>query len=1077
MLEQGNDAFTRISQIMDTLIRLLTYSDQNIVDSAAKSLGRIAEWSTRNPEKMEELFNPYMKALIDAFVEYSDYKQTQTNAVLLLVLETLAKIVKNCPALASVAIKDIHILKLIRKTIVSGDHDVIGFAVSRPPQQVLAILDFLSDVLPPLEPVGVWMIGEESTTSKKENSSNVLSVLITNATLDDHALQEYVDEIFPAMFDVYMTSSSNDVKKKVVACVIKVIQSAPSVNLKIALEKAKRFGKFVFELIHLHQSCVSVDVPAPSAALREIQLLLYAGLAISVTVLNKCGSEFSGLFHREGVSVELEKLLQKSSLMKSIIENKVPFEGPSDSSSLDGDSARGGDLAEMLQDFISNVSVREGAAGLEHEALTSRLLNMRQTLLGSQTNQTKLIGFTKERFSAPALLIKINTLAEMFLELSSDLSMNQNLNSGLVKTLEGLVEAGVNGNKEEVTRNLRELSDTFTAKQTSDLSCPLTNFELFSSKLVDIMIDFLTSTGTSDENHIFPSSVESRLWSIALKERIMLFMDIFFESGDQGLSILLSHFHEYISRMDQFTILSASTNETQYPGRMESLFTIGQFSKQVRLTLVPEDSSHVPSSLHLLEIAIPAIASFKTVESYIFSRIQGRPTNGSVIVSDSLIDVTNDDEEEFDEEQDEDEFNISDSPAIVAATEIAILLEKSTSQASSASLASRISAAPSLKVNKPVAERKKYIVFMREGVPIPTDTTVFGCAYFSLSPGQDCTSLWRLSHSLTYKIVDKKPIFAASFSKKSKLTCSCEICCEIYSDFGHDLDITPMESFKQVLFLVSILNSLNSHYSLNRKIKTSASVFLSPSSFVNNKLTAKLARQIAQPLICVSAIHPSWAWSLLYNYSFLFPFDVRLNVLKMTALGYSRNMAHWTRVHKQSSNQGGQSLESTVRAERIKVRISRDSVFESMVKVMNMDGYQKSILEVEFFKEVGSGLGPTLEFYTLVSKSIRLRKGLRSTPTEIRQHLWRDDEGVTEEHLNPVHGLYPMPYHSTNINLVHVNSLFSSLGAFVGKAFLDSRRLDIQFSPVFIDQVFHPVQGNSIGVLSALKKIKVLLFF
>ena len=38
------------------------------------------------------------------------------------------------------------------------------------------------------------------------------------------------------------------------------------------------------------------------------------------------------------------------------------------------------------------------------------------------------------------------------------------------------------------------------------------------------------------------------------------------------------------------------------------------------------------------------------------------------------------------------------------------------------------------------------------------------------------------------------------------------------------------------------------------------------------------------------------------------------------------------------------------------------------LQVMTLYGTQKAFLEFEFFGEVGTGLGPTLEFYTLVSK-------------------------------------------------------------------------------------------------------------
>jgi E3 ubiquitin-protein ligase TRIP12 len=57
-------------------------------------------------------------------------------------------------------------------------------------------------------------------------------------------------------------------------------------------------------------------------------------------------------------------------------------------------------------------------------------------------------------------------------------------------------------------------------------------------------------------------------------------------------------------------------------------------------------------------------------------------------------------------------------------------------------------------------------------------------------------------------------------------------------------------------------------------------------------------------------------------------------------------------------------------------------MLESAAKVLELYGTNNGILEVEYFDEVGTGLGPTLEFFSLVSKEFG-RKGLG---------LWRDDD-------------------------------------------------------------------------------------
>lgn len=57
------------------------------------------------------------------------------------------------------------------------------------------------------------------------------------------------------------------------------------------------------------------------------------------------------------------------------------------------------------------------------------------------------------------------------------------------------------------------------------------------------------------------------------------------------------------------------------------------------------------------------------------------------------------------------------------------------------------------------------------------------------------------------------------------------------------------------------------------------------------------------------------------------------------------------------------------------------------MKVMEMYASSRAVLELEYFNEPGTGLGPTLEFYTLLSHELQ-RKGLS---------MWRNDDGKIEQ--------------------------------------------------------------------------------
>jgi len=131
------------------------------------------------------------------------------------------------------------------------------------------------------------------------------------------------------------------------------------------------------------------------------------------------------------------------------------------------------------------------------------------------------------------------------------------------------------------------------------------------------------------------------------------------------------------------------------------------------------------------------------------------------------------------------------------------------------------------------------------------------------------------------------------------------------------------------------------------------------------------------------------------------------------------------------------------RLQRQKVRISRTRILESAVKVMEMYGASPSVLEVEYFEEVGTGLGPTLEFYSTVSKEFSKKK----------LKLWRENESEeTSEYAFGKLGLFPAPMSDDQAETEVSKKLlhfFKMMGKFVARSMLDSRIIDISFNPTF----------------------------
>lgn len=87
--------------------------------------------------------------------------------------------------------------------------------------------------------------------------------------------------------------------------------------------------------------------------------------------------------------------------------------------------------------------------------------------------------------------------------------------------------------------------------------------------------------------------------------------------------------------------------------------------------------------------------------------------------------------------------------------------------------------------------------------------------------------------------------------------------------------------------------------------------------------------------------------------------------------------------------------------------------------------------------QVGTGLGPTLEFYALVSKELQ-RADL---------DLWHGSSNSTDDgYVNPIHGLFsaPIPWNTKVSHLAKLKTKFKFLGKFMAKAIYDSRMVCIK---------------------------------
>jgi E3 ubiquitin-protein ligase TRIP12 len=338
-----------------------------------------------------------------------------------------------------------------------------------------------------------------------------------------------------------------------------------------------------------------------------------------------------------------------------------------------------------------------------------------------------------------------------------------------------------------------------------------------------------------------------------------------------------------------------------------------------------------------------------------------------------------------------------------------------------------------------------HIEFSVNDRPISHDTTIYKAVHFSQSRPSDTNhrAVWNAIHTIKFKKVSGPP---ANESRPSTPPSGSSK--EGSSSMPPSLNQYPRTS--GILRLLRILHELNSNLDVvlseNREQTKLNEEPLS--QFVNTKLTAKLNRQLEEPLIVASRCLPDWSQDLARLFPFLFPFESRHLLLQSTSFGYARSMARWqsTQSANESRHDGRRHREDRPYAGKVvrqKVRISRSRILESAVRVMEMYGSSTSMLEVEYFNEVGTGLGPTLEFYSTVSKEFS-KKNLK---------LWRENESAAEdEYAFGKQGLFPAPMSAKQAESEDgqkVLKLFKMLGMFVARSMFDSRIVDVSFNPTF----------------------------
>jgi E3 ubiquitin-protein ligase TRIP12 len=249
--------------------------------------------------------------------------------------------------------------------------------------------------------------------------------------------------------------------------------------------------------------------------------------------------------------------------------------------------------------------------------------------------------------------------------------------------------------------------------------------------------------------------------------------------------------------------------------------------------------------------------------------------------------------------------------------------------------------------------------------------------------------------------------------------------------------------------LLRILYGLNKYWwtLFEEKWPITHEAILPSSIFLSSKMNSKVQRQLSDFLSVATQQVPKWTTNIVHAVPFIFSFSVRRNLLYCTSFGRDRALMHL--VTEGNDDHEGESTNRLIpRLERRKVTVKRNNLLADAISTFHQMGSSKAQLEVNFEGEVGTGFGPTLEFYSTISREIQKHSlGLWSG---VSQPFSFGEDGDSEDFTIGPNGLYPISINrAIKTKADGRTKRFEFIGRLLAQALLDSRMLDIPFSPIF----------------------------
>ncbi|KAL7996562.1 putative HECT domain, armadillo-like helical, HECT, E3 ligase catalytic domain-containing protein [Plasmopara halstedii] len=260
--------------------------------------------------------------------------------------------------------------------------------------------------------------------------------------------------------------------------------------------------------------------------------------------------------------------------------------------------------------------------------------------------------------------------------------------------------------------------------------------------------------------------------------------------------------------------------------------------------------------------------------------------------------------------------------------------------------------------------------------------------------------IWRSTpHDITFKVVASNACCVSGHI---------EACTAVKKDTVGPTDVVGTDQWWDDVWDLLLLLKLV-------RQQCTAQLFGKKLSFTNSYLSLQVRRALQQPIRVVTNSLPKWCFRLVDEFAFVLEFETRCHFMYATTSGCSRAIQYlcrsvWKKAvfgepvlmqpprsssgrrrFREPSNRTRASvlegLSQMVKLPRLKVRVARSRLLQSAMKLITIYGGSKAVIETEFLGEVGTGLGPTTEFFTLVCQQIQSKQ----------LQLWRDDDLIRTE--------------------------------------------------------------------------------